>query len=133
MILDFGLAKLNSVENRKERSIFTTRYIAHEVFSRQYGRLSNKSGMVILEMMGARKMENLAATGSRTFPNYLFDHLDELCSNITGERNYEAMAKVIKKMVILAMYCVQVYPPLAEQWGSRGMPPPSTVNSFKYL
>jgi hypothetical protein len=58
------------------------------VFSRRYERPSSKSdiysfGMVILEMVGARKMENLAATGSQTFPGYLFDHLDEFCSNVT--------------------------------------------------
>lgn len=54
-------------------------------------------------------MENLAATGSQTFPGYLFDHMDEFCSNVTGERNSEA-TELVKKIVIVALYCVQVYP-----------------------
>jgi len=108
--------------------------------------------MVILEMVGARKMENLAATGSQTFPGvgvgvcnidicaglkckctthkkgnqerknplerfcpkssspgYLFDQMDEFCSNVAGERNSEA-TELVKIMVIVALYCVQVHP-----------------------
>ena len=97
-------------------------------------------------------MENLAATGSQTFPGvgvgvcnidicaglkckctthkkgnqerknplerfcpkssspgYLFDQMDEFCSNVAGERNSEA-TELVKIMVIVALYCVQVHP-----------------------
>jgi serine/threonine protein kinase len=90
--------------------------MAPEVFSRQYGRPSSKSdiysfGMVILEMVGARKKENLPASGGQTFPTYLIDQLDEFCSNVTnvtGERNSDT--ELVKKMVIVALHCVQIHP-----------------------
>lgn len=67
-ISGFGLAKL--CKKGKERSIFLMHEALLGTSHLRYGRPSNKSdifsfGMLILVMVGARKMENLAfSTGS---------------------------------------------------------------------
>uniref|UniRef100_A0ACD5W2S7 Uncharacterized protein n=1 Tax=Avena sativa TaxID=4498 RepID=A0ACD5W2S7_AVESA len=71
-ISDFGLAKLCKQKDSKISiggARGTVGYIAPEVFSRQYGAVSSKSdvygyGMVVLEMVGARKQVSVGTESS---------------------------------------------------------------------
>nr|VDD01383.1 unnamed protein product [Brassica rapa] len=88
-VSDFGLAKLCE---KKESilSLLDTRgtigYIAPEVFSRMYGRVSHKSdvysyGMLVLEMIGATKKDRDAqevgnSTSSMYFPEWIYKDLE---------------------------------------------------------
>jgi serine/threonine protein kinase len=89
-ISDFGLAKLCM----KKDSIVsidgargTIGYIAPEIFSKQFGKISSKSdvysyGMVILEMVGARtNINNCSETSSKYFPRWVYEHLEEYCDD----------------------------------------------------
>ncbi|EYU21074.1 hypothetical protein MIMGU_mgv1a024071mg [Erythranthe guttata] len=85
-ICDFGLAKLCS----KEQSAVTMTaargtmgYIAPEVLSRTFGRVSYKSdvysfGMLLLEMVGGRKNEdrNVNNTSQVYFPQWIYNHIN---------------------------------------------------------
>nr|VDD63663.1 unnamed protein product [Brassica oleracea] len=88
-VSDFGLAKLCE---KKESilSLLDTRgtigYIAPELFSRMYGRVSHKSdvysyGMLVLEMIGARNKDRDAqevgtSTSSMYFPEWIYKDLE---------------------------------------------------------
>uniref|UniRef100_A0ACD5VKE6 Uncharacterized protein n=1 Tax=Avena sativa TaxID=4498 RepID=A0ACD5VKE6_AVESA len=87
-ISDFGLAKLCKQKDSKISiggARGTVGYIAPEVFSRQYGAVSSKSdvygyGMVVLEMVGARKQVSVGTESStKYFPQWIYDNLDEFC------------------------------------------------------
>lgn len=119
-ISDFGVAKLCS----KEDSIIsmtaargTVGYIAPEVFNGNFGSVSHKSdvysfGMLVLEIVGARK--EAAVTSSTTNEGY-FPELIYKCL-IQGEAlgleliNTDEDAEIAKKLVIVALWCIQWYP-----------------------
>ncbi|XP_019195142.1 PREDICTED: rust resistance kinase Lr10-like [Ipomoea nil] len=121
-ICDFGLAKLCS----KEKSAVTMTaargtmgYIAPEVVSRNFGKVSHKSdvysfGMLLLEMVRGTKNFN-AKEGTDTsqqegsFPEWVYNHLNrggELQIRIE-EDDDEAIAK---KLAIIALWCIQWQP-----------------------
>ncbi|KAL6638468.1 hypothetical protein ACP70R_023963 [Stipagrostis hirtigluma subsp. patula] len=116
-ISDFGLAKLCK---KKESKISiagargTIGYIAPEVFSRNYGTASSKSdvysyGMVVLEMVGARKQIHVSTKdSSKYFPQWLYDDLDQFCST-TSEVSSET-TELIRKMTIIGLWCIQISP-----------------------
>ncbi|CAH8360605.1 unnamed protein product [Eruca vesicaria subsp. sativa] len=120
---DFGLAKLCG---RKESmlSLLDTRgtigYIAPEVFSRVYGKVSHKSdvysyGMLVLEMIGARAEpsteDNASTTSSVYFPEWIYTDLAEGDSGrprgngITFEEE-----EIAKKMTLVGLWCIQSSP-----------------------
>ncbi|KAM5571202.1 PR5-like receptor kinase [Rosa sericea] len=119
-ISDFGLSKLCT---RKESIISmleargTIGYIAPEVVSRNFGRVSAKSdvysyGMMILEMVGGRK--NVEARVSRTseiyFPDWVYEHLEQgsnfgLLSAATEEEK-----ELARKMILVGLWCIQTKP-----------------------
>ncbi|KAL7240374.1 hypothetical protein ACSBR2_006093 [Camellia fascicularis] len=119
-ISDFGLAKLCP---RKESiiSLLGTRgtigYIAPEVFSRNFGRVSHKSdvysyGMLILEMVGGRKGIDVGVDQSTEiyFPEWIYKHLElneelGLHDNVNDEANETA-----RKMIIVGLWCIQTDP-----------------------
>ncbi|MBA0727136.1 hypothetical protein Golax_000153, partial [Gossypium laxum] len=85
-ISDFGLAKL-CLEKESAISMTGARgtagYIAPEVFSRNFGRVSHKSdvysyGMMVLEMVGGRK--NISVEVDRTseiyFPYWIYNRIE---------------------------------------------------------
>ncbi|KAL2550716.1 Rust resistance kinase Lr10 [Forsythia ovata] len=85
-ICDFGLAKLcckeqSGVSMTAARG--TIGYIAPEVLSRNFGRVSYKSdvysfGMLLLEMVGGRKNNDLTANASQVyFPEWIFNQLSQ--------------------------------------------------------
>ncbi|KAL6638469.1 hypothetical protein ACP70R_023964 [Stipagrostis hirtigluma subsp. patula] len=116
-ISDFGLAKLCRQKESKISIVGargTIGYIAPEVFSRNYGTVSSKSdvysyGMVVLEMVGARKQINVSTEGSsKYFPQWLYDNLDQFCG-ATSEINSETTT-LVRKMIIVGLWCIQISP-----------------------
>ncbi|XP_023644442.1 LEAF RUST 10 DISEASE-RESISTANCE LOCUS RECEPTOR-LIKE PROTEIN KINASE-like 2.5 [Capsella rubella] len=123
-VSDFGLAKLCE---KKESilSLLDTRgtigYIAPELFSRMYGRVSHKSdvysyGMLVLEMIGAKNKptneDSASNQSSIYFPEWIYKDLENqdhgrLLENVikTGE---EEIAK--KKMTLVGLWCIQSSP-----------------------
>ncbi|XP_017971600.1 PREDICTED: LEAF RUST 10 DISEASE-RESISTANCE LOCUS RECEPTOR-LIKE PROTEIN KINASE-like 2.1 isoform X2 [Theobroma cacao] len=119
-ISDFGLAKLCP---EKESAISmtgargTAGYIAPEVFSRNFGRVSHKSdvysyGMMILETVGGRKNINVEVdrTSEIYFPHWIHDRieLDEelgLQGIIDGDDQER-----VRKMIIVSLWCIQTDP-----------------------
>ncbi|KAK3161622.1 hypothetical protein QOZ80_1BG0079410 [Eleusine coracana subsp. coracana] len=118
-ISDFGMAKLCL---NKESAISmvgargTIGYIAPEVYSKQFGTISSKSdvysyGMMVLEMVGAREMNNTntnSESSSQYFPQWIYEHLDDYCisaSEINGETT-----ELVRKMIVVGLWCIQVTP-----------------------
>ncbi|CAH8257290.1 unnamed protein product [Arabidopsis lyrata] len=117
---DFGLAKLCK-KKESNLSLRDTRgtigYIAPEVFSRMYGRVSHKSdvfsyGMLVLEMIGARNNERLdqnsaSDTSSTYFPEWIYRDLEkgEHGRLIEDEISSED-EQIIKKMTLVSLWCI---------------------------
>ncbi|KAB2621349.1 receptor-like protein kinase [Pyrus ussuriensis x Pyrus communis] len=117
-ISDFGLAKLCS----KEDSIVsmtaargTVGYIAPEVFNGNFGNVSHKSdvysfGMLVLEIVGARKVTALASGNSEVyFPELVYKRLvqgEELDLKLDTDED----TRIAKKLVIVALWCIQWHP-----------------------
>jgi chitinase len=120
-ISDFGLAKLCG---QKESKISiagargTIGYIAPEVFSRNYGPVGSKAdvysyGMVILEMVGARKKIDVTTdnSSSKYFPQWLYENLDQFCGLTTSEISSSDTTEVlVRKMIIVGLWCIQPRP-----------------------
>ncbi|KAJ1282416.1 hypothetical protein BS78_03G050100 [Paspalum vaginatum] len=117
-ISDFGLAKLCR-QKQSKISIAgmrgTVGYIAPEVFNRSYGAVSSKSdvygyGMVVLEMVGARKQIDVSTdSSSKYFPQWLYENLDQFCGATTCEIN-SGTTELVRKMIIVGLWCIQFRP-----------------------
>ncbi|KAH0718185.1 hypothetical protein KY285_014216 [Solanum tuberosum] len=118
-ICDFGLAKLCS----KEKSAVTMTaargtigYIAPEVLSRNFGKVSHKSdiysfGMVLLEMVGGRiKMDPKTNNHSKVNSlEWIYRHLEkgeELKIRIEEEGD----GTIVRKLAIVGLWCIQWHP-----------------------
>ncbi|CAN8275817.1 unnamed protein product [Cochlearia groenlandica] len=123
-VSDFGLAKL--CDNKESiMSLLETRgtigYIAPEMISRIYGSISHKSdvysyGMLVLEMIGARKKENFdqnsaSATSTMYFPEWIYRDLEkeENGKLIKNEINIEE-EEIARKMTLVGLWCIQSSP-----------------------
>ncbi|KAF9591599.1 hypothetical protein IFM89_004828 [Coptis chinensis] len=119
-ISDFGLAKLCP---RKESIISmlggrgTIGYIAPEVVSRNFGGISHKSdvysyGMMILEMVGARKNIDVAVdhTSEIYFPSWIYKRI-ELDEDL-GLHGvlFQAEKQITRKMILVGLWCIQTNP-----------------------
>ncbi|KAH0718187.1 hypothetical protein KY285_014218 [Solanum tuberosum] len=118
-ICDFGLAKLCS----KEKSAVTMTaargtigYIAPEVLSRNFGKVSHKSdiysfGMLLLEMVGGRiKMDSKTNNHSKVNSlEWIYRHLEkgeELKIRIEEEGDNT----IVRKLAIAGLWCIQWHP-----------------------
>ncbi|KAF8080195.1 hypothetical protein N665_0966s0008 [Sinapis alba] len=123
-VSDFGLAKLCE---KKESilSLLDTRgtigYIAPELFSRMYGRVSHKSdvysyGMLVLEMIGARNKERAGQNSesnasSMYFPEWIYKDLEKGDTRRLNENVITSEEKDIsKKMILVGLWCIQSSP-----------------------
>ncbi|KAL7150114.1 hypothetical protein ABFS83_05G087600 [Erythranthe nasuta] len=118
-ICDFGLAKLCS----KEQSAVTMTaargtmgYIAPEVLSRTFGRVSYKSdvysfGMLLLEMVGGRKNEdhNVNNTSQVYFPQWIYNHINAEDNPIWAQIDEEGNS-IARKLSIVGLWCIQWCP-----------------------
>ncbi|XVF20756.1 hypothetical protein REPUB_Repub12eG0030600 [Reevesia pubescens] len=119
-ISDFGLSKLCE---RKESSISmigargTAGYIAPEVFSRNFGGVSDKSdvysyGMMVLEMIGGRKNIDIGVskTSEIYFPSWIHKHLDQAMNlNLHGVTTEEE-EEITSKLIVVSLWCIQTIP-----------------------
>ncbi|GKV25682.1 hypothetical protein SLEP1_g35081 [Rubroshorea leprosula] len=118
-ISDFGLAKLCSKEQRAVSMTAargTMGYIAPEVLSRNFGKVSYKSdvysfGMLLLEMVGGRKNIDITvgSTSQVYFPEWVYNCLER--GEVLGIRiENEGHAKITRKLTIVGLWRIQWYP-----------------------
>ncbi|XP_023876447.1 rust resistance kinase Lr10-like [Quercus suber] len=118
-VSDFGLAELYPV-NDSIVSLTAARgtlgYIALELFYKNIGRVSYKTdvysfGMLLLEMANRRKNVNAFADHSSQvyFPTWVYGQLSE-GNDIEIEDATEEEKKIAKKMIRVALWCIQMKP-----------------------
>ncbi|XP_006286158.2 LEAF RUST 10 DISEASE-RESISTANCE LOCUS RECEPTOR-LIKE PROTEIN KINASE-like 2.4 isoform X1 [Capsella rubella] len=123
-ISDFGLAKLG----KKKESIIsmldargTVGYISPEMFSKNYGGVSHKSdvysyGMVVLEMIGATKREEVETSTSNKssmyFPDWVYEDLErkEAMRLLEDQIIEGEEEEIVKKMTLVGLWCIQTNP-----------------------
>ncbi|KAL7131796.1 hypothetical protein ABFS83_12G029000 [Erythranthe nasuta] len=121
-ISDFGLAKLC----KKKQSIIsmigargTIGYIAPEIFSRNFGGASHKAdvysyGMMILEMAGARKFDEVETIGQSSlnyFPDKLYEHVVlDVTMKLNDNHVIDDKEEIAKKMILIGFWCIQTVP-----------------------
>ncbi|KAF8008290.1 hypothetical protein BT93_K2079 [Corymbia citriodora subsp. variegata] len=118
-VFDFGLAKLyptdhNIVSLTVARG--TLGYMAPELFYKSIGGVSYKAdvysfGMLLMEMTSRRKNINANAEHSSQiyFPMWVYDQVNKSTS-VEMEEVVEEERNVIKKMIIVALWCIQLNP-----------------------
>ncbi|XVF18514.1 hypothetical protein REPUB_Repub11eG0028500 [Reevesia pubescens] len=115
-VSDFGLAKLHSV-NDSIISLTAARgtigYMAPELFYKNIGGISYKVdvysfGMMLMEIVGRRKNVNVFIDHSSQiyFPSWIYDRFDE-GENIELGDLTENENEIVRKMVIVAFWCIQ--------------------------
>ena len=118
-VSDFGLAKLYPIDNSivsLTAARGTLGYMAPELFYKNIGGISYKSdvysfGMLLMEMAGRRKNLNAYAEHSSQiyFPTWVYDQLHD-GNDLEMEDATEEENKRIKKMIIVALWCIQMKP-----------------------
>ncbi|KAL3838084.1 hypothetical protein ACJIZ3_022675 [Penstemon smallii] len=117
-ICDFGLAKFCSKEQSAVSMTAargTMGYIAPEVLSRTFGRVSYKSdvysfGMLLLEMVGGRRNVDVTMHTSRVyFPRWIYNHLSE-GGEIFVEIEDGDEFKIVRKLTVVGLCCIQWCP-----------------------
>ena len=118
-VSDFGLAKLYSTD--KNTVTFTIArgtlgYIAPELFYQNIGGVSYKAdvysfGMLLLEMVGRRRNVNVHAEHSSQiyFSSWIYDKFHQE-KDVEVRDATEDEKRLIKKMVIVALWCIQMKP-----------------------
>jgi len=118
-ISDFGLAKLYPLENSivtMTAARGTIGYMAPELFYKNIGGVSYKAdvysfGMLLMEMASKRKNLNAKAEHSSQlyFPFWIYDQFGQEgeieIEDVTEEEN-----KILKKMIVVALWCIQLKP-----------------------
>ncbi|KAF7848189.1 hypothetical protein BT93_L2209 [Corymbia citriodora subsp. variegata] len=118
-VSDFGLAKLYPIDHSivtMTAARGTLGYIAPELFYKNIGGVSYKAdvysfGMLLMEMAGRRKNVNANAEHSSQiyFPSWAYDQVNEEV-RVEMEEVVEEERKLIKKMIIVALWCIQLIP-----------------------
>ncbi|VFQ69143.1 unnamed protein product [Cuscuta campestris] len=118
-ITDFGLAKLCSTDQSLV-SMTTARgtvgYMAPEVFSRNFGKVSYKSdvysfGMLLLEMVSGRKIVDTEPNTEDkvNFPEWIYNVLEQ-GEDLRFDIEEESDVKIGKKLAIVGLSCIQWNP-----------------------
>ncbi|KAF8008287.1 hypothetical protein BT93_K2076 [Corymbia citriodora subsp. variegata] len=118
-VSDFRLAKLYPMDHSIV-SLTTARgtlgYMAPELFYKNIGGVSYKAdvysfGKLLMEMASRRKNTNANAEHSSQiyFPSWVYDQVSEGTS-VEMEEVVEEETNVIKKMIIVAFWCIQLDP-----------------------
>ena len=117
-VSDFGLARLCPLDDSSltlTAARGTIGYIAPELFYKNIGGVSNKAdiysfGMLLMEIAGKRKNLNVAAHSSQIyFPSWVYDQFSE-GNDIESEGATEEENEITKKMLIVALWCIQMKP-----------------------
>uniref|UniRef100_A0A803P3Y7 Protein kinase domain-containing protein n=1 Tax=Cannabis sativa TaxID=3483 RepID=A0A803P3Y7_CANSA len=119
-ISDFGLARLCPLNNNVVLTTLrgTIGYIAPELFYKNIGGISHKAdvysfGMLLMEMANRRRNLNTQTNHSSKiyFPLWVYDHVEEVKSiELNDITNEELDEKKIKKMIMVALWCIQMKP-----------------------
>ncbi|XP_061948430.1 rust resistance kinase Lr10-like [Populus nigra] len=119
-ISDFGLAKSYPTSNNTvplTAARGTIGYMAPELFYKNIGGVSYKAdvysyGMLLMEMVGKRKNINTLANHSSQiyFPSWVYDQVSEGKDIEVQEDAMEHEKKRMKKMIIVALWCIQLKP-----------------------
>ncbi|KAI5557949.1 hypothetical protein BDE02_17G006100 [Populus trichocarpa] len=119
-ISDFGLAKLYPTSNNTvplTAARGTIGYMAPELFYKNIGGVSYKADvysyrMLLMEMVGKRKNLNTLANHSSQiyFPSWVYDQVSEGNDIEVQEDAMEHEKKTMKKMIIVALWCIQLKP-----------------------
>ncbi|CAJ2674405.1 unnamed protein product [Trifolium pratense] len=118
-VSDFRLARLCPT-NKSIVSLTAARgtigYMAPELFYRNVGTISYKAdvysfGMLLMEMASRRKNLNALAEQSNQiyFPFWVYDQLND-GMEVTIENDTNQEMKLAKKMMIVALWCIQTKP-----------------------
>ncbi|XP_039160368.1 rust resistance kinase Lr10 [Eucalyptus grandis] len=118
-VSDFGLARLYPT-NHSIVSLTAARgtlgYMAPELFYKDIGGVSHKAdvysfGMLLMEMAGRRKniKANAECSSQIYFPLWVYDQISEQ-EIIEMEEVVEEERNVMKKMIIVALWCIQLNP-----------------------
>ncbi|XP_054822765.1 probable LRR receptor-like serine/threonine-protein kinase At5g45780 [Prosopis cineraria] len=118
-ISDFGLAKLYSIDDSiatLTAARGTIGYMAPELFYKNIGKVSYKAdvysfGMLLMEMASRRRNLNPCAEHSSQvyFPLWIYGQFDEK-KDIDMEDLIEEEKVLVKKMFIVALWCIQLNP-----------------------
>ncbi|KAF7847235.1 hypothetical protein BT93_L3169 [Corymbia citriodora subsp. variegata] len=118
-VSDFGLAKLYPIDHSivtMTAARGTLGYMAPELFYKNIGGVSYKAdvysfGMLLMEMAGRRKNVNANAEHSSQiyFPLWAYNQVNEGV-RVEMEEVVEEERKLIKKMIIVALWCIQLIP-----------------------
>ncbi|XP_041010793.1 LEAF RUST 10 DISEASE-RESISTANCE LOCUS RECEPTOR-LIKE PROTEIN KINASE-like 2.2 isoform X2 [Juglans microcarpa x Juglans regia] len=118
-VSDFGLAKLYPIEDNTiclTAARGTLGYMAPELFYKNIGGISYKAdvysfGMLLMEMVGKRKNINAFAEHSSQiyFPSWVYDQFND-GKDIEIECATEEEKEIAKKMIIVALWCIQTNP-----------------------
>ncbi|XP_059455118.1 cysteine-rich receptor-like protein kinase 22 isoform X1 [Corylus avellana] len=118
-VSDFGLAKLYPLDDSivsLTAARGTLGYMAPELFYKNIGGVSYKAdvysfGMLLMEMAGRRRNINAFAEHSSQiyFPTWVYDQLNDK-NDIEMEDATEEERKIGKKMIIVALWCIQMKP-----------------------
>ncbi|KAK2453211.1 LEAF RUST 10 DISEASE-RESISTANCE LOCUS RECEPTOR-LIKE PROTEIN KINASE 2.1 [Trifolium repens] len=118
-VSDFGLAKLYPVQNSfitMTAARGTIGYMAPELFYKNLGGVSYKAdvysfGMLLMEMAGRRKNLNPHAEHSSQlyFPLWIYDQVEKE-GDIEIKDTTEEEKKIVKKMIVVALWCIQLKP-----------------------
>ena len=118
-ISDFGLAKLFLVDDSIISLIVargTLGYMALDLFYKNIGGVSYEAdvysfGMLLLEMASRRKIFNALVDHSSQiyFPTWVYEHVSG-GNDITMEDAIEEEKNTVKKMIIVALWCIQMNP-----------------------
>jgi len=119
-VSDFGLAKLYPTNNNTvplTAARGTMGYMAPELCYKNIGGVSYKAdvysyGMLLMEMVGRRKNLNASANHSSQiyFPSWVYDQVSEGKDIEVQENALEHEKKTTKKMIIVALWCIQLKP-----------------------
>ncbi|QHN93741.1 putative receptor-like protein kinase [Arachis hypogaea] len=118
-VSDFGLARLSPTD-KSIVSLTAARgtigYMAPELFYRNVGTISYKAhvysfGMLLMEMASRRKNLNAQTENSSQiyFPFWIYDQLQD-GREITIENDSDEEMKLAKRMMIVALWCIQTKP-----------------------
>ena len=68
-------------------------------------------GMVVLEMVGARKQihDSTDDSSSKYFPQWLYDNLDQFSASTTCEISTDT-TEVVRNMIFVGLWCIQFRP-----------------------
>ncbi|KAK9911911.1 hypothetical protein M0R45_035791 [Rubus argutus] len=119
-VSDFGLAKLYPTDNSivsLTAARGTLGYIAPELFYKNIGGVSYKAdvysfGMLLMEMASKRKNLNAIVENSSQiyFPSWVYDQYSQGKDHLEMVDVTEEERMIIKKMIITALWCIQMKP-----------------------